>query len=599
MVHRPKWIGAGMRVFRHRASHSSDTWRPVLACAFVIVVAAAFTWALTSRSARGGHPTDSPEGMPIERPVGAGSPSSRQAQPPPEPQPLATALIVLRPSAAERAALEELYGPRGVVPLWLADGRLTPEARDAEAVLSSAARHGLNPADYLLGPAAVPDAAVPLEPQAQAASDVALSLGVLRYMRHLHLGRVDPRGVGLRLDAWAEPHEFAAVLREAAAAGRVPAALDALAPPFVVYTRLVEALAQYRAIAARHDPALSPFIRAVKPGEAYPAAHALGVHLAARGDLNEADVPEPEANLYEGAIVEGVQRFQSRHGLTPDGALGARTVAALLVPASERVRQIEMALERLRWLPDLGERRLIVVNIPMFRLWAWDTLGGAQTPAFSTSVIVGKAMRTETPVFVETMQHVIFRPYWNVPRSILLGEVLPAMQRDPAYLTRQQMEVVAGQGDDARPLAVGPGTLDALRAGSLRVRQRPGPNNALGLVKFIFPNREGVYLHGTPTPSLFARDRRDFSHGCIRVADPPGLARWALDSVGRWDAGRIDQAMHADVSERVDLPMSIDVVLFYLTAAVLPEDDAVHFADDIYGHDVALGRALAQVATGR
>ncbi len=583
---------------RHRASDSTDTWRRVLACAFVIVVAGVFTWALTSRSARVAHQTDFAGGVPSERPGGAGSPSSRPAQQP-EPQPLAVALVGLRLSAAERAELRELYGPVGVVPLWLTDGGLTPEAREVVSVLASSAQHGLRPADYLLGPAAVSDAAVPPEPQAQAAYDVALSLGVLRYMRHLHLGRVDPRAVGLRLDTWSEPHDFAALLRESIAARRVPAALDALAPPLVAYARLVEALAQYRAIAARRDPALPPFVRTVKPGEAYPAAHALGVHLAARGDLNEADVPVSDANRYEGALVDGVRRFQTRHGLTPDGALGARTVAAALVPAAERVWQLEIALERLRWLPDLGQRRLVVVNIPMFRLWAWDTLGGDQMPAFSTSAIVGKAMRTETPVFVETMQHVIFRPYWNVPRSILLDEVLPLMRRDPAYLTRQQMEVVAAPGDEARPVAVGSGTIDALRAGALRVRQRPGPHNALGLVKFVFPNREGVYLHGTPTPSLFAHDRRDFSHGCIRVADPPGLARWVLDGVGRWDAGRIERSMHADVSERVDLPVPIDVVLFYLTAAVLPEDDAVHFADDIYGHDAALGRALARVATGR
>ncbi len=583
---------------RHRASYSSDTWRTVLAFALVIVVAGVFTWALTPRSGRAAPQTNSAEGLPIERPGGAGSPSSRPA-PQPEPQPLAVALIGLRLSAAERTELQQLYGPGGVVPLWLTGGGLTPEAREVVLVLNSAARHGLNSADYLVGPAAETGSDISPEPEAQAAYDVALSLGALRYMRHLHLGRVDPRAVGLRLDTWAQPHDFVALLRESIAARRVPAALDALAPPLVVYARLVEALAQYRAIAAGHDPALPPFAHTVKPGEAYPAAHALGVHLAARGDLDEADAPAPDANRYEGALVDGVRRFQTRHGLTPDGTLGARTVAAALVPASARVGQIEIALERLRWLPDLGQRRLVVVNIPMFRLWAWDTLGGDQLPAFSTSVIVGKAIRTETPVFVETMQHVIFRPYWNVPRSILLDEVLPLMRRDPAYLTRQQMEVVAGPGDDARPVAVGSGTIDALGAGALRVRQRPGPHNALGLVKFVFPNREGVYLHGTPMPSLFARDRRDFSHGCIRVADPPGLASWVLDGVGRWDAGRIERSMHADVSERVDLPVPIDVVLFYLTAAVLPEDDAVHFADDIYGHDAALGRALARLATGR
>lgn len=183
-----------------------------------------------------------------------------------------------------------------------------------------------------------------------------------------------------------------------------------------------------------------------------------------------------------------------------------------------------------------------------------------------------------------------------MPRSILRDETLPAMRRDAGYLARQQMEVVGGPGDDAQPLAVGPDTLAALASGLLRIRQRPGPHNALGLVKFVFPNRESVYMHGTPTPSLFARDRRDFSHGCIRVADPSGLARWVLERVGGWDADRIARAMQAETSARVDLPAPIDVVVFYLTAVVLPEDGAVHFADDIYGHDAALERALARVA---
>ncbi len=514
------------------------------------------------------------------------------------PQALAKVVHALGASAAERIALQELYGPDGVVPLWLASSALTAQAREVLAVLRDAARHGLEPADYLLGPVSVPDGVGPAPAIAQAEYDVALSLGVLRYMRHLHLGRVDPRAVGLRLDTWSEPHAFPAVLREAVAAGRAVAALDALAPPFALYGQLVAALESYRALALRTDPEVPRFTRAVKPGDAYAGAHALGVHLAARGDLPLADVPPADAATYDGALVTGVQRFQARHGLTPDGVLGARTVTAARVPAAVRVRQIAIALERLRWLPDLGGRRVIAVNIPMFRLWAWDTLEGAPTPAFSTRVIVGQARRTETPVFVAAMEHVIFRPYWNVPPSILRGEILPAIRRDAGYLARHQMEVVGGPGDDARPLAVGAGTLGALAAGTLRVRQRPGPHNALGLVKFVFPNRDNVYMHDTPTPSLFARDRRDLSHGCIRVADPSGLARWVLDGVAGWDGDRIAGAMQAEHGARVDLAAPIDVVLFYVTVAVMPEDGAVHFADDLYGHDAALERALARAGAG-
>lgn len=568
---------------RQRASRGGGVWRVGVACAAAIVTAVALSWAFT----------------PGDQVVGQESSRDAAAMPQPEPnaawpQVVATAARTFGASAAEAAALQGLYGPAGLGPLWFSGGTLTSQARETLTLLRSAARHGLEPAGYLLGPVAALEAGVPDRAEARAEFDVVLSLGVLRYMRHLHAGRVDPRALGMRIDPWREPHDGPAMLREAVAAGRVVAAIESLAPPLAVYARLVDALSRYREIAKRRDPEVPPFVRAVRPGEPYAGAHALGVLLEAAGDLTAGDVPLPDADLYDGALVEGARRFQARHGLTPDGVLGERTVAAARVPAVARVNQIELALERLRWLPRLGARRLVVVNIPMFRLWAWDTLDPSRPPAFSSAVIVGRAARTETPVFVAAMDHVIFRPFWNVPPSILRDEILPAMQRDPGYLARHQMDVVGGPGDDARPVPVGPDTLEALAAGTLRVRQRPGAQNALGLVKFVFANPEGVYMHGTPTPSLFARDRRDFSHGCIRVADPSGLARWALDGADGWDAARIDAAMHADRSLRVDLAAPIDVVLFYMTAAVRPEDGAVRFADDIYGHDAALARALAR-----
>ncbi len=574
---------------RHRTRRLAGLLGPAIGVAVAAVAAAALAgaWGLHERATRQ-----------FEQATSIAPSESRDLQPP-HALDLAQATRALGLSAEEHSALQRLYGPGSPVLLWFASGALSRDGLEAVARLRTAATDGLDPAAYLTGPLVAPDAAVPAQPDRQAEYDVALSLGMLRFMRHLHLGRVDPRTLGLRLDAWAEPHDFPALLGEAIAARRVAAAVDALAPPLAVYAQLIEALGRYRAIAVRNDPAVPAFVRAATPGGVYASAHALGVHLEARGDLAPADVPPPGDDRYQGALVDGVRRFQARHGLAADGVLAARTIAAARVPASARVRQIEMALERLRWLPDLGDRRLIAVNIPMFRLWAWDTLGEAPAPAFSTRVIVGAAMRTETPVFVERMDQVIFRPYWNVPRSILHNEILPAMRRNPTYLTRQQMEVVSGQGDDARALVPGPDTLTALASGTLRVRQRPGPHNALGLVKFVFPNRENVYMHGTPAPSLFARDRRDFSHGCIRLADPAGLAAWVLGGVRGWDAAQIEHAMHAEVSTPVHLAEAIDVVLFYLTAAVLPEDQAVHFADDIYGHDADLARTLDRTAAPR
>lgn len=250
-------------------------------------------------------------------------------------------------------------------------------------------------------------------------------------------------------------------------------------------------------------------------------------------------------------------------------------------------------MERLRWLPHPGDERFVGVNIPMFRLWAWDSIPPDGSPTFDTAVIVGRALRTQTPVFVEEMTSVIFRPYWNIPPSILRNEILPALRRDPDYLRRQNMEIVSGAGDDAAVVRATPDALDRLGRGTLRIRQRPGADNALGLVKFVFPNDENVYMHGTPAPQLFGRNRRDFSHGCVRVQDPVALAEWVLKDRPEWTHDRILSAMNGSETVRVDLPGPIRVILFYVTAVVMPEDGAVHFAEDIYSHDTRLARALA------
>jgi murein L,D-transpeptidase YcbB/YkuD len=187
------------------------------------------------------------------------------------------------------------------------------------------------------------------------------------------------------------------------------------------------------------------------------------------------------------------------------------------------------------------------------------------------------------------MRDVIFRPFWNVPRSIVRGEILPALARDPSYLARHDLELVRGEGDDAASVAATPQAIALLREGALRLRQRPGPRNALGLVKFDFPNAEHVYLHGTPAQQLFARPRRDLSHGCVRVENPVALAQWALG----WPRERVEAAMHGARTQRVALARPVRVVLFYTTAVVL--GDAVHFAHDVYGHDARLERALAAI----
>ncbi len=485
----------------------------------------------------------------------------------------------------ERDGAVRLYGRRGG-PVWHDPaGHPTTAAVDVRTLLAGLDVHGLVPRVYAAPPAR--------DLGDVARADVALTIASLRAMRHLHLGRVDPRTLGWPLPTWAEPHDFAQMLEAGLEAGTPARAIADLAPPFALYRRLVAALARYRAPAAAAPlPMMPAGTTAVRPGDVWPTA-ALRARLVAFGDLGDAAAADPTGH-YDGEVVEAVRGFQRRHGLSADGVLGARTRAALAVSPATRAWQITLALERLRWLPDLGARRLVAVNIPMFRLWAWDTALDDDVPALAMDVIVGRAVRTQTPVFVGVMERVIFRPYWHIPPSILREEVLPAVRRDAGYLARQHMEVVRGEGDDGRILPVDGAALAGLAAGALRVRQRPGPHNALGLVKFVFPNDASVYMHGTPTPGLFARDRRDFSHGCIRVADPPALARWALGWQRQaWPAERIAEAMAGPDNTAVALDAPIDVAIFYLTAAVLPDDGALHFAEDLYGHDTRLSRALA------
>jgi murein L,D-transpeptidase YcbB/YkuD len=355
-------------------------------------------------------------------------------------------------------------------------------------------------------------------------------------------------------------------------------------------------LARYRELAA--DSSLLE-VRlpesTLRPGDSFAGSPPLARLLTRLGDTAPA-ATFPATSVYEEPLVSAVRRFQKRHGLGDDGVIGAATRAALRVRLSARVRQIELALERLRWLPHLDPQGFLAVNIPMFQLWAWESIPPNGAPAFGMNAIVGRSLDTRTPVFVAQMEHVVFRPYWNVPRSILRGEILPAIERDPGYLDRHDMEIVAGQSDDDTVVPPTADNLSKLRQGRFRVRQRPGPANSLGLVKFVFPNDENVYLHGTPARQLFGRARRDFSHGCVRVEDPVALAEWALRREPDWNRERILTTMTGTKTVHVKLSRPIQVFLFYVTAVVMPDDGLIHFAEDIYGHDAKLDRALRDVA---
>jgi murein L,D-transpeptidase YcbB/YkuD len=294
-------------------------------------------------------------------------------------------------------------------------------------------------------------------------------------------------------------------------------------------------------------------------------------------------------------VVTAVRRFQQRHGLDQDGVLGRATIAAVNTPFSHRVREIELALERLRWLPPIGRQPFVVVNIPQFELIAFDSTSQTAPPAINMRVIVGKALQTRTPVMLEQMRYIEFRPYWNVPRSILVKEIVPALRRNSNYLQSNDMEMV-GPGDQPAGDRPGGGAIGRLLRGDLRVRQRPGPENSLGLIKFVFPNASNVYLHGTPHMQLFERTRRDFSHGCIRLEHPEALAVWLLRDQPGWNLEQVQSAMNAERSSRLLLSHPVPVVIFY-TTAVVRSDGSAWFYADIYGHDRELDEALRAGST--
>jgi murein L,D-transpeptidase YcbB/YkuD len=289
--------------------------------------------------------------------------------------------------------------------------------------------------------------------------------------------------------------------------------------------------------------------------------------------------------------VDAVKRFQRRHGLDADGRLGPATLERLNVPLADRVRQITLALERWRWLPTEFPSPPIVVNVPDFRL---RTLDEANNVTMDMRVVVGKAMRTQTPVFADEMTYVVLRPYWNVPTSILRGEIIPAIRRDRGYIARKNYEVTTPDGKVVTSGQISDDVLARLQARKLSVRQKPGPDNALGLVKLIFPNQYSVYLHDTPSRQAFSRSRRDFSHGCIRVEQAAELAAWALRHNPGWTLERVRQEMASGKDNvTVTLAQRIPVLIVYATALAYEGGD-VHFYDDIYGHDAELSAALAK-----
>ncbi len=478
--------------------------------------------------------------------------------------------------------------------LWLDEqGQPRPAAREVVQWLTQAASDGLQPADYDAERWAQSlDTRQPLPAERAAQWDELLTQTVTRYLQDLRHGRVDPARLGAHYDSQTAPApELEALLREAATRGDPAAARRAATPPWPQYQPLLGALAHYRELTGH--PAWDQPLPTLPGGklqaeQRWPGLALLAERLHALGDLSAGAGDAPDT--YDTALQDGVRAFQARHTLDTDGVLGRATLAALNVAPAARVRQIELALERLRMTPLPAAERFITVNVPEFMLRAWEHEGAAAHERFAMRVIVGKALDTRTPLFDENMLWIEFNPYWNIPRSITRRETLPKLHANPGYLAAQGMEFVGPGGE--RSTAVTPEMLAAVEDGAWRVRQRPGRLNALGDIKFVLPNNQAIYLHHTPSVGLFNRARRDFSHGCIRVEEPVELAHWVLADDSDWSEARIRDSMGRSRTITARLPTPVPVLIVYRTATV--QDGRVHFAPDLYGQDALLERALQQ-----
>ena len=493
-----------------------------------------------------------------------------------------------------RVQVQKFYEPTGYALAWIQNGRPTPQAQAMIAILGEATGKGLDPADYDAAqwPARI-DKLRSASTSDVARFDLAMTVSVMRYLSDLHLGRVNPRYFHFGFDVDHYKYDLSSFLRERLVSSpEVEAALATVEPPFDGYRRTEKALQRYLQLAQRDDGQQLPMPkRPVGIGDEYSGMQRLQRLLCLLGDLQRDACGMEVSDVYTNPMADSVKHFQSRHGLEPDGRLDQGTIRELNVPLRQRVLQLQLTLERWRWLPHEFAQPPVIVNIPEFRLRALDENNKV---VFAMNVVVGRAYRRQTPVFAKDMTHVIFRPYWNVPLSIQRSEVVPEIERDRSYLSKKNYEVVTHGGEVVTSGPISDEILGQLRKGTLEVRQRPGVTNALGLVKLMFPNEYNVYLHDTPSPELFARPRRDFSHGCIRVQNPVDLATWVLRNNPGWDKARVEAAMQSGKDNyQVNLVKPIPVLILYGTA-IVDTNDEVHFFDDIYGHDARLRQTLAR-----
>jgi murein L,D-transpeptidase YcbB/YkuD len=497
--------------------------------------------------------------------------------------------------------LPGFYRARAFRPAWIDDGLALADARAFLAALRLVAEDGLEPENYHL--AAVESLIAEIDaarkkslrlvrPESLADLEMLLTDGFLLCGSHLVHGQVNPETVQSEWFIKGRVEDLAAVLEKGLAEMDIPRALDSLRPGFAVYRGLRRAYRDYGLLTSAGGwPEFPPGPKLVKGGRDARVA-ALRKTLAAMGELPPPDAVS-EADLFDDPLERAVMSFQRRNGLEPDGAVGAETAAALDVPAVERLKQIRANLERWRWVtPDLGAR-YVLINVADFRVGVYEE----GRLVLSMPAIVGRAYR-RTPDFSGKISAITINPSWTVPPKLAREDILPKLKKDPTYLKTKSIRVFDGWGEEARELDGG--SIDWTRISpetlSFKFRQDPGPQNALGRIMFMFPNKFDVYMHDTPERDLFDRAARSYSSGCIRIARPVDLAAYILRDDPDWTREKIVAAMDAPETQVIRIRNPLGVHVLYWTAW-LGSDERVQFRQDIYLRDAALSRALDERAS--
>ena len=497
----------------------------------------------------------------------------------PQPKQLNTIYALNYSTLPLKKPLSELYQLRGYKLIWSDGNQYNDNAKQLLSSIQNASQFGLNPFDYDAELIQSFLEATSIDEKLLSKSDIVFTHAYIKLAAHINNGKLDNIQTYLNNN-----NTLLMTLNKAADSNSVSDVFNGLQPNHSPYKNLIKALDFYTKLDVKKET-ITLTERSYEFGDRSIEIPKIRQRLHQLGDLAADDLT---SELYDESLMLGVSHFQIRHGLEADGILGKQTVRELNVPIWRRIQQLELNLARAQSLPDISSGKHLLVNIPAYKLYLYDN----QQLAYTSNVVVGKK-KHKTPTISSELTKIILSPYWNVPRSITKNEIIPEIQKDPHYLTKNNMRLISTKLQHTR--FIDPYTIDWANLNpskiDFRVRQEPGQGNSLGNIKFIFPNRHSVYLHDTPARGLFALPRRAFSHGCIRLEDPFGLAETLLSSSTGWSKYDLLNISKQSKSKTLALEEPVPIHLTYMTAWA-DDQGIVNFRPDIYNRDAQVLASL-------